>query len=80
MVHLRPAAEGDLPALIALARRSWLGAFADAPAAFVRDWLARDFEFYLARDYRHARSETKDRAGGVVEEMLYFNHTIDTLS
>jgi GNAT superfamily N-acetyltransferase len=154
MTHLRPAAAGDLPALIALARRSWLGAFADAPAAFVQDWLARDFErawypkywpsmtvaevegvvcglvqpmsdeinglwvgpaaqgrgvgtallrhgeaeiaragharawlscsgfnpragrFYLARSYRHVRSESKDRAGGVVEEMLYFERAL----
>ena len=43
MTILRPAREDDLPALIELARRSWLSAFADpAPAEFVREWLARD--------------------------------------
>lgn len=45
MLNLRAATEGDLPGLIELARRSWLSGFAEtAPAAFVRDWLARDFE------------------------------------
>lgn len=42
---LRPAREGDLPAMVVLARRSWLSAFtAHAPEVFVRDWLARGFE------------------------------------
>jgi ribosomal-protein-alanine N-acetyltransferase len=41
---LRPARESDLPALIALAKRSWRGAFAAAPEVFVNDWLARGFE------------------------------------
>jgi [ribosomal protein S18]-alanine N-acetyltransferase len=62
---LRPARESDLPVLIELARRSWLSAFADsAPAEFVREWLARDFE----RDWyaRHWRSMTVAEAGGIV--------------
>jgi ribosomal protein S18 acetylase RimI-like enzyme len=64
-MKLRPACEGDLPALIELARRSWLSAYADsAPAEFVRDWLARDFE----RDWypKHWPSMTVAEAGGVV--------------
>ena len=44
MVTIRPALERDLPGLIQLARRSWRSGFTDAPAAFVSDWLARDFE------------------------------------
>lgn len=44
MLTIRPAAEADVPALVALARRSWLAAFATAPAAFVQDRLAREFE------------------------------------
>ena len=42
---LRPARETDLPTLIDLARRSWLSGFAEsAPAEFVREWFARNFE------------------------------------
>jgi hypothetical protein len=45
MTILRPAREADVPALVELARRSWLSAFAaTAPAALVRDRLAREFE------------------------------------
>ncbi|QDU20248.1 GNAT family N-acetyltransferase [Urbifossiella limnaea] len=44
MLTIRPARESDVAALVALARRSWVGAFAAAPAAFVRDRLAREFE------------------------------------
>ncbi len=44
MVTIRPARASDVEGLIALARRSWLGAFASAPADFVRDRLAREFE------------------------------------
>jgi ribosomal protein S18 acetylase RimI-like enzyme len=152
---LRPAREADLPGLIALARRSWAGGFADsAPAELVREWLARDFEagwyprywpdmtvaeadgvllglvqpmkdeinglwvdpaaqgrgvgtallshgegriaaagygrvwlscsgfnpkavrFYTARGYRRFRVEAKERAGGVVEEMFYFDRRL----
>src|SRR5215471_1595915 len=41
---LRLAREKDVAALIALAKRSWLSGFASAPAAFVRERVARDFE------------------------------------
>jgi ribosomal-protein-alanine N-acetyltransferase len=64
-MFLRPARESDLSVLIELARRSWLSAFADsAPAEFVREWLARDFE----RDWypRHWRSMTVAEVGGIV--------------
>jgi ribosomal-protein-alanine N-acetyltransferase len=45
MTILRPARENDVTGLIELARRSWLSGFADsAPAEFVREWLAREFE------------------------------------
>lgn len=45
MVTLRLAKEADVPALIDLARRSWLSGFAGtAPPDFVRDRLARNFE------------------------------------
>src|SRR5262249_55793660 len=45
MMNLRPVCESDVPVLIELARRSWLSAFADfAPAEFIREWRARDFE------------------------------------
>jgi [ribosomal protein S18]-alanine N-acetyltransferase len=62
---LRPACETDLPVLIELARRSWLSAFVgSAPAEFVREWLARDFE----REWypKHWRRMTVAEAGGVV--------------
>jgi ribosomal protein S18 acetylase RimI-like enzyme len=40
---LRPAAEADVPALIELARRSWLSAFAQtAPLALIEAWAASD--------------------------------------
>ena len=55
MTTLRPAREADVPALVELARRSWLSAFAaTAPAAFVRDRLARDVE----RDWYPATGRT----------------------
>jgi [ribosomal protein S18]-alanine N-acetyltransferase len=154
---LRPARECDVPALIGLARRAWLGGFADAPPAFVREWLAREFEqewyprywpsmtvavadgillglvqpmkdevnglwvdpaaqgrgvgtallrhgeaeiaaagydrawlscsgfnpnglrFYEARDYRRCGGETKERANGVVEEMVIFERHLATM-
>ena len=41
---LRPARDGDVPALIGLARRSWRSGFSAAPPEFVREWLAREFE------------------------------------
>jgi [ribosomal protein S18]-alanine N-acetyltransferase len=41
---LRPARESDVPALIELARRSWVSGFTDAPPEFIREWLARQFE------------------------------------
>ena len=45
MTTLRPASERDVPGLIELARRSWLSGFVgSAPAAFVQEWLAREFE------------------------------------
>src|SRR5262249_30064225 len=45
MTTLRPAREADVPALVELAQRSWLSAFAGtAPAAFVRDRIARELE------------------------------------
>jgi putative acetyltransferase len=45
MITLRAAREADVPALIELARRSWLSGFAgSAPPALVRDRLAREFE------------------------------------
>jgi [ribosomal protein S18]-alanine N-acetyltransferase len=62
---LRPARESDVPALIGLARRSWLSAFADsAPAEFVQEWLARDFEsaWYSA----HWRSMTVAEDDGLL--------------
>jgi ribosomal protein S18 acetylase RimI-like enzyme len=156
MFTLRPARERDVPALIELARRSWLGAFADSvPAEMLREWRARDFEgtwypvhwpsmtvaedggallglvqpmmdeinglwvdpaaqgrgvgtallrhgerevasagfarawlscsgfnpkarrFYVARGYREVRCETKERAGGVVEEMWYYERPLE---
>jgi ribosomal protein S18 acetylase RimI-like enzyme len=154
---LRPAREGDVEAMIDLARRSWPSAFTDAPEVFIRHWLAREFErvwypkhwsemtvaeeggeilglvqptadeinglwvdpgfhgrgvgsallaegerqiaaagyrrawlscsafnpkgvrFYLTRGYRQFRSETKDRAGGVVETMLYFERALSPI-
>lgn len=65
MMTLRPAREADVPALIELARRSWLSGFAaTAPAAFVRDRLARDFE----RDWypRHWPAMTVAEDDGVL--------------
>lgn len=45
MLTLRPAREADVPALIDLARRSWLSGFAGtAPTEFVQKRLAREFE------------------------------------
>jgi [ribosomal protein S18]-alanine N-acetyltransferase len=44
VIMLRPAGVEDVPAMTALARRAWAEAFATAPAAFAREWLARDFE------------------------------------
>ena len=44
MMTLRPAHESDVPALVEVARRSWLSAFAAAPAAFIQERQARDFE------------------------------------
>src|SRR5262245_2980847 len=42
-MNFRPAREADVSALIEVARRSWLSAYAEtAPAEFVREWLARD--------------------------------------
>jgi GNAT superfamily N-acetyltransferase len=42
-IVLRAAAEGDVPRLVAIARRSWLSAFAaHAPPAFVEHWRAAD--------------------------------------
>ncbi|HJZ55642.1 MAG TPA: GNAT family N-acetyltransferase [Gemmataceae bacterium] len=155
MMTLRPACEADVPALIELARRSWLSGFTgSAPAAFVRDRLAREFErdwyprhwpamtvaedagvllgvvqpegdevnglwvapeaqgrgvgtallrhaerqiaaaghgrawltcsgfnpgaarFYLARGYREVGRATKDRGGGLVEELLTFERQL----
>ena len=64
-MHLRPARESDLPALIELAKRSWRSGFAEsAPAAFVQEWLARDFE----RDWypKHWPSMTVAETDGVV--------------
>lgn len=44
-VELRPATAADVPALVDIARRSWLSAFVDlAPPAFVARWRSRDFE------------------------------------
>jgi GNAT superfamily N-acetyltransferase len=156
MMTLRPAREEDVPALIELVRRSWLSGFApSAPAAFVQQRLARDFErdwyprhwpamtvaedggvllglvqpegdevnglwvapeaqgrgvgtallrhaerliaaagharawltcsgfnpgaarFYLARGYREIARTTKDRGGGIVEEVLTFERRLD---
>jgi ribosomal protein S18 acetylase RimI-like enzyme len=65
MTTLRPACESDVPGLIELARRSWLSGFAgSAPAAFVREWLAREFErgWYP----RYWPDMTVAEAGGVV--------------
>lgn len=62
---LRPAREDDLTRLIDLARRSWLSGFSPAaPANFVRDWLARDFE--RAWYPRYWRDMTVAVDGGVV--------------
>jgi [ribosomal protein S18]-alanine N-acetyltransferase len=44
MIELRKAREDDVPALVALAKRSWRFAFASAPAAFVAAREGRDFE------------------------------------
>ena len=65
MMTLRPAREEDVPALIELVRRSWLSGFApSAPAAFVQQRLARDFE----RDWypRHWPAMTVAEDGGVL--------------
>lgn len=64
MMRLRPACEGDLAALIALAKRSWLSAFTGAPAVFVQDWLGRAFEeeWYP----RYWSGMTVAEAGGVI--------------
>jgi ribosomal protein S18 acetylase RimI-like enzyme len=49
-----------------------------ASAGHERAWLScsgfnpKALRFYLARGYRQVRTETKPRAGGVVEEMVYF--------
>lgn len=64
-MNLRPACESDLPALIELARRSWLSAFtASAPPEFVQEWYARDFE----RDWypKYWPSMTVVEAEGIV--------------
>jgi ribosomal protein S18 acetylase RimI-like enzyme len=65
MITLRPAREADVPSLIELARRSWLSGFAgSAPAAFVQDRLAREFE----RDWypRHWPAMTVAEGGGAL--------------
>lgn len=71
MVTIRPASEGDLPGLIDLAKRSWLSGFTEAPATFISDWVAKDFE----RDW-YGRywpemfvAETDDTLLGVVQPM-----------
>src|SRR5262245_61299107 len=71
-MNLRPARETDLPALIELARRSWLSGFADsAPAEFVRDWLARDFERQWYPEHWPAMTVAEAHEGvlGVVQPM-----------
>src|SRR5262249_1700300 len=64
-MNLRPACEGDLLALIELARRACLSAFADsAPPEVVREWRARDFEWGWYP--KHWPSMTLAEADGVV--------------
>ena len=73
MMILRPAREADLPALIDLAQRSWLSGFAEtAPADFVRDRLAREFE----RDWypRHWPAMTVAEEGGVLLGVVQPEH------
>jgi ribosomal-protein-alanine N-acetyltransferase len=45
MAVLRPAREDDVPALIEIARRSWLSAFAQtAPISLIQRWVRNDRE------------------------------------
>jgi ribosomal-protein-alanine N-acetyltransferase len=64
MIELRKAREDDVPALVALAKRSWRVAFADAPASFVAAREGRDFEgpWYA----RHWNAMTVAEETGVV--------------
>jgi [ribosomal protein S18]-alanine N-acetyltransferase len=65
MITLRPACEADVPALVEFARRSWLSGFAgSAPAALVRDRLAREFERDWYPRYWPAMTVAED--GGVL--------------
>ncbi|VTR93866.1 gcn5 family acetyltransferase : GCN5-related N-acetyltransferase OS=Nocardioides sp. (strain BAA-499 / JS614) GN=Noca_2371 PE=4 SV=1: Acetyltransf_1 [Gemmata massiliana] len=53
-----------------------------ASAGYDRAWLScsgfnpNARRFYLARGYRHVRSEAKPRAGGVIEEMCYYEFVL----
>lgn len=44
-IHLRPATESDVPALVEIARRAWLSAFAyTAPFEILQVWFSLDRE------------------------------------
>lgn len=42
--RLRPATDADVPRLVAIARRAWVGAFSDAPPEMIAYWRAMDRE------------------------------------
>lgn len=69
---LRRATERDLPALIALARRSWLSAFAETlPATAVRAWAEADRASSWYRTHWPAMTvaELQGVLAGVVQPM-----------
>ena len=53
-----------------------------AAAGYDRCWLScssfnpKAQRFYLARGYQHVRSEAKPRAGGVIEDMCYYEFAL----
>lgn len=58
---------GEAEILAAGHRRAWLSCSVFNPTAL---------RFYEARGYRPFRTETKERAGGVVEEMVYYERAL----
>lgn len=70
MYRLRPATEQDVPALIEVARRSWMSAFADsAPAAFIERWKKMDREpaWYATHWRAMTVAERNGVAAGLVQ-------------
>jgi ribosomal protein S18 acetylase RimI-like enzyme len=65
-LHLRPAVGDDVPALVALARESWLSAFAGtAPESLIAAWRTADREPEWYRRYWPAMT-VAERDGALV--------------